>query len=249
MFKMLSKGHVFVIGALLVQLLKPSPCYSQQTEPDTTFLSRANKKSIARYSQAIQHQSRLFNGSDYVVYIPEEDEHPYFKSDDWVVGSIVYWDEPYDSVSLLYDLSIDQVIAEHEGGNPIKLIGEKVQRFSILDYTFVRLERDRDNNISEGFYGELYAGNIKVYAKYLKRLQETIVAQTITPRFDENTRYYIFKNGSYHFVRNKGSVLEVFNDRKQAVKEFIRKNHIRFKNNREEAIRRIAEFYDTSSTQ
>jgi hypothetical protein len=43
--------------------------------------------------------------------------------------------------------------------------------------------------------------------------------------------------------------LEVFNDRKQAVKEFIRKNHIRFKNNREEAIRRIAEFYDTSSTQ
>ena len=86
---MFSKGHVFVIGVLLIQLLKPSPCYSQQTEPDTTFLSRANKKSIARYSQAIQHQSRLFNGSDYVVYIPEEDEHPYFKSDDWVVGSIV----------------------------------------------------------------------------------------------------------------------------------------------------------------
>jgi hypothetical protein len=243
---MLSKGHVIVFGALLIPFLQLSLCYSQQAQPDTTFLSRANKKSIARYSQSIQHQSRLFNGSDYVVYLPKEEEHPYFKIDDWVTGSIVYWDERYDNVSLLYDLSIDQVIAEHEGGNPIKLIGEKVQRFSISDHTFVRLKKDSDNKISDGFYDELYGGNIKVYAKYQKRQQETIVGQEIIPRFDESNRYYIFKDGSYHIVKNKSSVLEVFVDRKQAVKEFIRKNRIRFKNNREEAIERIAEFYDTS---
>jgi hypothetical protein len=244
---MLSKVRVVVFGSLLLHSLHASTAYCQQISADTIFLTRANEKSVEVYTESIQHQSRLFNGSDYVVYIPEKEEHPYYIADDWVFGSITYWDETYENVPLLYDLSNDQVIAEHEGGSPIKLVAEKIQRFSISDHTFVRLKRDDTNKIAEGFYDELYDGALKVYAKHMKSFQESIEGTTIIPRYDAATRYYLWKDGVYHVIRKKTSVLEIFSDRKQAIKDFIRKNHIRFKDNRESAIVRIAEFYDTSN--
>jgi hypothetical protein len=237
--------RVVILGALLIYVLNASPAYCQPSLSDTTFLTKANKISVALYTESIQHQSRLFNGSDYIVYLPENDEHPYFKTDDWAFGSVTYWDETYDNVPLLYDLSNDQVIAEHEGGSPIKLVTEKIEGFTILDHTFRRLKQDDKNKISEGFYDELYNGKLKVYAKHTKSFQESIETTKIIPRYDAHTRYYILKDGIYYGVKKKSSILDVFSDRKQDVKDFIRKNRIRFKHHHESAIVQIAEFYDT----
>ena len=61
-----------------------------------------------------QSQSRLYNGGDYIVYMPKDEEHPYYRSDDWSYGSIVYWGELYENVPLLYDLSIDEALEQSE---------------------------------------------------------------------------------------------------------------------------------------
>jgi hypothetical protein len=242
---MLLLARVVVFGSTLFCLLYAFPASCQRVSPDTTFLAAANKKSMRVYTESIQQQSRLFNGSDYIIYVPDKDEHPYFQVDDWLFGSIVYWGELYDNVPLLYDLSNDQVIAEHDGGSPIKLVAEKIQRFTISDHTFRRLKADDKNKIAEGFYDELYNGNLKVYAKHTKSFQESIEASTIIPRYDAHTRYYVLKDGIYHVVKKKSSVLGLFSDQKQAVRDFIRKNRIRFKNNHESALVQIVGFYDS----
>jgi hypothetical protein len=228
-----------------ILILFSLPGYSQETKPDTTFLSLARKQSVSRYAAATQNQSRLYNGSDYVYYIPKDEEHPYFKSDDWSPGSIVYWDEPYENVSILYDLTIDHVIIEHNRGNPIKLLSEKVTSFTIANHTFVRLQRDEKNKIPDGFYDRLYSGKSKVYGKYAKFYEEALESRTVVPRFDETYRYYVVRDGIFHMVKTKKSLLEVFGDRKQEIKAFLRKNHIRHNDNREKSIVRVAEFYDT----
>src|SRR5690349_5471588 len=102
---MLSQVRVLGFAFALLQFLDVSFSYCQEVSIDTTFLSKANKKSIALYEESIKHQSRLFNGSDYVVYLPEKEEHPYFQMDDWVFGTVTYWGETYHNVPLLYDLS------------------------------------------------------------------------------------------------------------------------------------------------
>jgi len=221
------------------------PGYCQETKPDTAFLSLAKKQSVMRYAAATQNQSRLYNGSDYVYYIPKNEEHPYFLSDDWSNGSIVYWEEQYENVSLLYDLTTDHVIIEHNRGNPIKLQSEKVKSFTLADHTFVRLRRDENNKISEGFYDRLYNGKTKVFGRYGKTYEETLDSRTITPRFDESYRYFVVKDGVFHSVKTKKSLLGVFGDQKQEIKAFFRKNHIRLKYNRSKSIVRVAEFYDT----
>ena len=239
---MLSKIRSILTGLLL---LSPLACYCQATKVDTSFLAQSKTKSIALYAATILDQSRLFNGSDYIVYIPKDEEHPYYGSDDWTTGSIVYWDELYENVPLLFDLSIDQVIVEHDRGSPVRLIPEKVQRFTILGHTFVRLLRDDKNKLSDGFYDQLYNGKSKVYAKYSKSYRETLQAPNVIPSFDESVRYYVVKDGNFHVVKTKGSVLQVLSDRKSELKNFLRKNRIRYNDDREKAIVRLTEFYDT----
>ena len=231
--------------SFVILLLSALPGYCQDTKPDTSFLALSKKQAVERYTEAIQNQSRLYNGSDYVFYLSKDEEHPYYRSDDWNYGSVVYWGESYQNVALLYDLSIDQVITEHNRGNPIKLISEKIQGFTLFDHTFVRLYRDEKNKISEGFYDRLYDGKSKVYAKYYKVYEETLESRQIIPRFDESTRYFLVKDGIFHTVKSKGSVLDVLADRKQEIKAFLRKNNVRFKDNREKAIVQVTEFYDT----
>jgi hypothetical protein len=218
---------------------------SQQALLDTSFLAASKKKLVTKYTESIQRQSRLYNGTDYIVYFTKYDEHPYFTSDDWVFGSVLYWGELYENVPLMYDLTIDELITEHARGNPIRLIAQKIESFKISEHTFVRLRPDDKNKIAEGFYDRLYDGMSKVYAKYHKNFRETLEEKEVIPHFDEITRYYVFKDGVLHNVRTKASVLQVFEDRKQELKAFLRKSRLNFKSSRDVAIARAAEFYDS----
>jgi hypothetical protein len=222
-----------------------STCFSQETNTDTSFLALSKKKQISLYTTAIEYQSRLYNGSDYIVYQSHYEEHPYFKIDDWATGSIVYWDELYENIPILYDLSTDQVITENRGGHPIKLVAEKVQSFTVSEHTFVRLTREGNNKINDGFYDRLYDGNVKVYARLMKTYRETLNNKEVIPSYTEGIRYYVVKDGIFHTVKTKKSVLQILVDRKQEMKTFVRKNRIRFKNNREVAIVRVIEYYDS----
>lgn len=220
-------------------------CYCQAPKNDTLFLAQAKKRTLILYEDAIQDQSRLYNGNDYLIYFSKEEEHPYFGSDDWTDGSIVYWGELYENVPLLYDISSDQIVIEHVRGNPLRLHPEKVQQFTITDHTFVRLLRDDKNKIPDGFYDRLYEKNLKVYAKYSKTYRETLQAPKIISEFDASVRYYLVQDGNFHVVKSKRSVLQVLADRKSELKNFLRKNKISFQNDREKAIVRLAEYYDT----
>ena len=219
--------------------------YSQATAIDTAFLSTSKTKIVSLYAASIQQQSRLYNGTDYVMYVSRDEEHPYFSIDDWTFGSITYWGEVYEDVPVMFDLSTDQVITEHNRGNPIKLIPEKVDGFVISDHTFQRLRNSGTNNIAEGFYERLYDGTSKVYAKHQKVYREDITTREVIPRFEENIRYFILKNGVFNQVKKKGSVLDTFEDHKQEIKSFMKKNRIRFNDDRAVTIVRIAEYYDT----
>jgi hypothetical protein len=179
------------------------------------------------------------------MYSSSDEEHPYFSIDDWTFGSIVYWHELYENVPVMYDLSTDQVITEHNRGNAIKLFGEKVDGFIISDHIFERLRSNGKDNITEGFYEKLYGGPSKVYAKHQKMYREELTSKEVIRHFEETSRYFVLKDSALNFVKTKSSIIDVFEDRKQEVKTFIKKNKIRFREKKGAAIVRVAEFYDS----
>lgn len=220
--------------------------YAQMTGPDTAFVASARSALKQHYSKFINGQSRLYNGSEYRDYFSRNDEHPYFGVDDWQYGDINYDDELYLDVPMFYDLSRDKVITEHAlNGAKIELVSAKIKQFSLGSHRFVRLSAFDSKDISEGFYEVLYDGHSKVYVRHEKILMQKVESNEIIGRFEEKNRIYIMKDGNYFPVKKKGAVLDVFSDRKQELKSFLSRNKISYRSDREKAIARMAEFYDT----
>jgi hypothetical protein len=215
-----------------------------QQLPDTAFLSIARKNAISTYKQAIQGQTALYNGGDYKRSYESDDQHRFFKSDDWINGQVMYENHSYEDVPLLYDITIDRLITENfYNSNEMVLVYEKLSHFKIGNSFFVKLD---DKSLPKpGFYEVLYNGPSRVLSKRIKVMREELSMQQINTFFDEKDRFYIFKNGAYLQVRNKSSVRKVFEDRKAGLKEFLRTNKSLFKIDFGEAVKLTAAYYDT----
>ena len=233
---------------IIVVLCCAIQSFGQQLPLDTTFLTLARGNQIKLYTEFIHGQTRLNNGSEYRDYLSHNEEHPYFGVDDWAYGTIIYDEEIYENVPMFYDLSRDKVISEHSlNGAKLELISEKITFFTLGTHTFVRLAADVAGTITSGFHERLYDGKTKVYVRREKSLQQKVESNNIIFNFDEKNRVYIQKNGVYYPVKRKNSVLEVFNDRKQEIRAFMKKNGRITKHDRENAIARIAAFYDSET--
>jgi hypothetical protein len=202
-------------------------------------------KQIERYTADIGGQARLYNGSAYKDFLSRNDEHPYFGIDDWVYGDIVYDEALYVNVPMFYDISSDKVITEHAlSGAKLELITAKVDRFSLGRHQFVRIAPGETDYVS-GFVEVLYDGETKVFARREKILMEKVESNSIVPRFDEKNRLHIKKGDSYYPVKSKGSVYDVFSDKRQELKSFLGKQKIRYRADREYAIVQLATQYDS----
>lgn len=219
-----------------------------QTSADTALLSLQKKNAVALYYQSLQTQSGLYNGSEYVPYVNMlKDGHPYFDTTQMLPGSVFYDGMLYNNVPMLYDIIRDELIIQHYNKVfYLQLIKSKIDSFNLMSHAFVHMGRDSTgkNNLKEGFYDLLYNGKIKLYVRRFKTIQETIPDFTVERRVYAHTRYFIYKNDTYNEVYSQGSVLHLFDDKKTQLKQALRKQHIKFKKQREYAIETMVQQYD-----
>ena len=71
-----------------------------------------------------------------------------------------------------------------------------------------------------------------------------IEVRVITVTYEERNRYFILRDGEFFPVRSKGSVLKILDNRRQELKRFLKREKIIFSDNRELALKRLAEHYD-----
>lgn len=260
-FKRASKKNIWIF-----LLFFSSSTFSQLPPARTAFLDSATRAANQLYTQTIGSNAVLYNGVEFKEYIIRGYDigFPFFLSDDWLVGDITYCNKFFSNVYMMYDLVRDKVIIEHTYSHfKLELISEKIQRFSIPVqpspelpkgngsddvHTFVMLVVDSTNKkiIPPGFYDLLYDGDVKVYAKRKKNIQNIRDSKTEITEYDEKILFYIYKNGTYFPVKSKSSVLNVFSERKTMIRKYLSENKIKFGENREYALKQSAKFYDES---
>lgn len=222
---------------------------SAQDQPvDTSVRESAIRNAEAYYHQVIASQSRLYNGSEYVPYAFKlDDGSHYFLSDTLEVGSVVYDGLRFDNVAMMYDQVKDQLVVQ-EAGNFFKiyLVNEKVSEFSLLGHTFVRIVPDSLNArvMSTGFYDRRYQGKSGVYVKTSKMIQEATTNDGIKRTINSVIRYYVLMAGKFHPVKKEKSVLALLGDKKKEVRQYLRKNKIKYKKDRATAIASTIAYYD-----
>jgi hypothetical protein len=219
-----------------------------QSGPDTTYLSAARQNAVKIYRQAIGVQARLYNGSKYLAPEHTLEQHPYFLSEDWIMGDVFYDGEYFQNVPLMYDLSSGHLISEHfSSGHAIQLVQEKLRHFSISGHYFEKIENESvaGSLPQTAFYDVLYPGPTKVVVRREKFLREKIESNTIQRFFDEKNRYYIFKNGAFFPVKSKASVLKLLGAQKQQLKKFMKQQKLSLSDDRELALKNLAAHYDS----
>lgn len=229
-----------------------SNSFGQTAQNDSAYLQTTLNQTITSFNKLIGQQSRLYNGHEYQVYDRSIKGNALFPLDaeTWELGSVNYDGIIYKDVPMMYDIYKDVVVVLlYNKFSRYSLLNERVHDFTLSDHHFVRVEADSLNNnnsgITTGFYDQLYGGRIEVLAKRTKTIQNsTNVTASLETYFIEKNEYYIRKGNTYYSVSSQSSFLKVLKDKKNILQQYIRENQIKFRNDPENAMAKIASYYD-----
>jgi hypothetical protein len=236
--------------ALLFFLSFFTPGVIAQLSPDDSiFYQKALNNTVALYYQSTGDQSGLYNGSQYAGY-PfnfKDGAHPFFFTNLFSTGSVMYDNILYTHAQLLYDEAGD-VLVFRDTSHRLQLLSDRISRFDILDNNFIRIMKDSSSRplINTGFYNLLYDGSLQVLKKEIKNVREDIRNNYdgVIRYIEVKKYYYIKKNNTYYPVKNKKMVLEIFKDRKKEIQQYIKVNKLSFKNNRDNLLIKTAACYE-----
>jgi hypothetical protein len=189
--------------------------------------------------------SRLYNGMEYIRNGTPAKGSPYWDADSLQPGALCYDGRLFSDVPMEYDLVEDKLIIPYYTGHPlISLIGERVSYFSIDAHRFRFINADSTSGLpSAGYYQELCSNGSNVL---LARREKKLVFpanREEQPMYTQHNSYFLLLDNHYLPIDGENDLLAVTKDKKEAVKQYIRKNKIRFKKNLEDALIRTTGYY------
>lgn len=214
---------------------------------DTADAGLAKTKMEAVYHQSVGQQ-RLYNGTQHTGYSPTIKGHAYYHTRDWQNGAVWYEGIHYANVPMIYDVYKDQLVIRHP--NEIFIVGlvsTKVSSFSLGEKQFVRIDTGLAAGMQPGFYEVLANGGVMALARRVKTMREFIdyTSNRMNYEFMDQHKFYLKKDGTYHAIRSEARLLDVLHEERAQVKQFLRKQNLRFKNGAEQAIVQAVNHYSS----
>ena len=221
---------------------------AQSNATDSSIYQQSFQNAVALYYKSIGENAHIYNGSEYVAYSAAvNNKNPFFEVASLQNGDIKYDGIVYNNVPLNYDIYKEEVVINRYNQNfRIRLAANKIDWFTIDNHLFIKIVADSSTKVlgATGFFDKVYDGSIAVLVKRRKKLDETVTSTGINSQYTEDDRFFIKKDGIYHPVNSKKSVMHVFGDKKKDVQKLMRKNKIKFKPSLEFGIVKAAQFYD-----
>lgn len=224
-------------------------CSKAQTSAanDSLFLQQSVANATILQQRGLAENLRLYNGVAYTGSYSGTKGFPFFAADTLQPGSLLYDGVLYRNVPMLFDLTTGDLLADsYNHGYNIKLVTNKVSDFYLAGHRFTRLENDSTHGtvINPGFYDLMHDNKTQVLVKREKKLEQIARTEGLDARYKVYEYYFIKKNDAFYRVESSTSLLNIFADKKNEVKNYLRENHLKFKKNPELTIIKAAEFYD-----
>ncbi len=219
-----------------------------QDEENLSHLSRPYDNAKSTYLKAVGSEFGLYSGVSYKEYVQRKNDEgqPYFETNKWIDGNILYDGLFYENAPLLYDLVNDKVVTSRPyGAVKLELISEKIDHFDINGHRFIRLVTTNNTLPEPGFFELLHDGKYQLYVKWRKIRTEVIIPDDIHSRYEDQNQIYIYKENKFHKVTSKSSVLQVLEDKKQLLQKYIKVNRLTFKSQRIESINKMLAYYES----
>lgn len=244
----MSSNILKFIAISFISMVYGKTLKGQNLVPDTSSQQQKINSLIQNYNTAIGENSRLYNGPEYEQYDATIKGNAYYDEVNvWKIGSVYYDDVVYNNVPMMYDIYKDCVVVLYY--NKVfryTLLNDKLHYFNLAGRHFVSINADSLNNagIRNGIYNQLYKGKTEVLEKRSKTIQ-TATTENLERSFTASKKkIYLKKGAEYYNINGVSSILKVLQDKKKQVQLFIRDNRIKYKADPEQALVKIASYYD-----
>ncbi len=158
----------------------------------------------------------LYNGIGYFAkYKVINEYHQFFKSVDFLPGSIVYKGQYYPNIMMKYDLYEDVVLLNLKKGLRIVLlqpIKSRIDSFKIFGHNFKNINNSaaKKQDVS-GFYELLFdAPGFQLLEKHKKQRYERKGKSNLYSEFKKRNTFILFYAGNYYPINNRKSLIDVF---------------------------------------
>jgi hypothetical protein len=191
-------------------------------------------KSLSTLSNsAYGADDRLINGKFYKPKHFFALGHPYFKINEWLLGTLFIKGIPYDNVPLKYSIEEDLIIIKDNFDTAISkdivLHNSFVDSLQIEKHLFHNTSNFQLKN-SIGYAELIYRGKITAYFKHSIEFKDELSEQIKYGKYlKPKINIYILEEDTFYLIKSKKEFLNHFNERQTDLISFIRKNKIRFK--------------------
>ncbi|MEO5681534.1 MAG: hypothetical protein ABIQ88_02775 [Chitinophagaceae bacterium] len=236
-------GLLFIF---IFSILPVKSVLAQSTPDDSLLYNKAVSHLVNLYHQSAGDQSGLFNGSQYGGYpFSFTEGNPFFREDKPGFGSVIYDGVLYEKLRMQFD-EVKDVLFTQDSARRIQLLNERIDRFTLFNNNFIRIVKDTENTvlIRTGFYNLLYEGNTSLLKKEEKHIREDVSSGELRRFIDVSEYYYLKKNNLYYAVKSKRNLLDIFNDRKKDIKQFIAKNKLSYRKDKQNMLTQTTAYYD-----
>jgi hypothetical protein len=170
----------------------------------------------------------IFDGIEYrEKYVTINGNHKYFQTSEYLIGNIIYNEQPYYDIEMKYDLYNDELIVKlrnNIGFFVIKLIKEKIDNFTINNHSFVKITSNDKKFNSEIFEILFKSNDLILYKKHKKFRKEHLDKKFAYSEFSYKKEYLLYFNESYYSIKTKKNLIQLFPEHKRQINSLIRSN-------------------------
>jgi hypothetical protein len=218
-------------------LMLPGLLAAQQAPNDSAAIAKA----VSLYHDHVGDEAAIYNGRAYQPHDGKlQGGDPYFNSPRPTIGSITFDGIDYTGVPLLYDVVRNQLIVTDPKGELLSLYSDKIQQFFIGSYHFLRLNIE---GIPD-FYEVFRAGPFSLLVHRSKLIKEKIENDALQRIITNHDSWFLDINGQYHPFYSEKSLLQLLDDKKKPIRQFMRSQNIKYNDDPESAIIKIIDFYN-----
>ncbi len=214
---------------------------SAQNDTSTSFI-----KCVEEYYGT---SNLLLNGRLYKKKHPRASGNPYFKFEDWTLGTIYINGVAYPNELLKFDLVQNEVvlkkILKNGISNQVILNENIVDSFSIEQHLFITNAIALDSNGKRGFTEKIYSSDFQFYRKQSKKFDGVFSDRQPHGNFTLPTAvFFMKKNGEVISISKRNDLLDQFDEHRYAIKKMMKKNKIKLKKASNLQLTQLMKFID-----
>ena len=207
------------------------------------------------YNSRVSYTDELINGREYIPYYLKCRVRPLFREEEKRKGAVVFNGRKYDNRILEYDTFMDQLIYSDSARLindrifKIVLNSDLVDRFLLAfpndTVRFINVRADRGNNsgLQDGYYEIAYDGT----SRLLVRHQSQYIEKEGMYEYRYKPSEYFNTGDRFVKVKSRRAFLDLFGDRRDQVKKYMRLNGLHFRNAAHYELAAILKYYDSQA--